>query len=349
MLHGTSRGPLRLSLSRQELALIGITAIWGSTFLVVREAMTVSGPFFFVGLRFLSAGVISVLVFHRALRGLSWKEVGAGAAIGLSICLGYGGQTVGLQTISSSMSAFITALYVPLVPLIQWAVFRRAPKAMTWIGVGLAFVGLVLIAGPSALSFSLGPGEIVTMIATIPIAAEVILIGLFAGRYDVVRVTVVQLFAAGLFSLSLMPATGETVPEFSWLWLVPAVGLGAASCLIQATMNWAQKSVSPTNATIIYAGEPVWGGVVGRIAGERLPALALLGAAFIVVGVIVSDLKPKRRDGTIEEDDFRGEPASASSATPAAEPATAAPAEAGRRPSVLGDGTSESDAAPARP
>ena len=71
--------------------------------------------------------------------------------------------------------------------------------------------------------------------------------------------------------------------------------LGAASALIQVTMNWAQRSVSPTRATVIYAGEPVWAGVVGRLAGERLPAAALLGAALIVCGVIVSELRIRRK------------------------------------------------------
>jgi drug/metabolite transporter (DMT)-like permease len=60
-------------------------------------------------------------------------------------------------------------------------------------------------------------------------------------------------------------------------------------------MNWAQRSVSPTRATIIYAGEPLWAGVVGRAAGERLPALAILGAALIVAGTLVSESKPRAR------------------------------------------------------
>jgi len=60
-------------------------------------------------------------------------------------------------------------------------------------------------------------------------------------------------------------------------------------------MNWAQKSVSPTRATLIYAGEPVWAGIVGRIAGERLPGLALLGGVLIVLAVIISEWKPKGR------------------------------------------------------
>ena len=118
---------------------------------------------------------------------------------------------------------------------------------------------------------------------------------MFAGKIDLGRITVVQLLTAGVLGLLTMPVVGEGVPEFSWVWVGCAVGLGAASCLIQLTMNWAQKSVSPTRATIIYAGEPVWAGVIGRIAGERLPATALIGGALVVLGILASELKLVRR------------------------------------------------------
>jgi drug/metabolite transporter (DMT)-like permease len=287
--------------TRPEWALIGITAIWGTTFLAVHVAMEHSGPLFFVGLRFLAAGLISALVFRRALRGMRRVDLGAGAAIGVMIFLGYGLQTYGLQTIPSSTSAFITALYVPLVPLLQWAAFRKRPSALALVGVALAFVGLLFVAGPQQ-GVALGAGELATLISTLPIAAEIILIGLFAGRVDVGRVTVVQLLVAGALALACMPLAGERIPAFSWVWLVAALALGASSCLIQLTMNWAQRSVSPTRATIIYAGEPVWAGVVGRLAGERLPALAILGAALIVAGTVVSELKLRGRRTAPDED-----------------------------------------------
>ena len=124
-------GSRRRVLSKQELALVLVTAVWGSTFLVVHIAVQYSGPWFFVGMRFLAAGVISAVIFARILPGLRWKEIGAGSAIGVMIFLGYGLQTVGLQTINSSTSAFITALYVPLVPVLQWIVFRKPPRALT--------------------------------------------------------------------------------------------------------------------------------------------------------------------------------------------------------------------------
>ena len=277
-----------------ELALVLVTMVWGTTFLVVHQALAVTGPLMFVGLRFGAAALVMALIALPVLRGLTRAELVAGSLIGLTIFLGYTLQTYGLQTIPSSQSAFITALYVPLVPLLQWAVLRKRPKAMAWIGIALAFGGLVLLAGPDNTSLGFETGEILTLIATLAIAAEILLISLFAGQVDVRRVCMVQLAVASLLAFAGMPVMGEALPAFSWHLVAAALGLGLASALIQLTMNWAQTRVSPTRATVIYAGEPVWAGLVGRLAGERLPPLALVGAGLIVLGVIVSELRGKK-------------------------------------------------------
>lgn len=275
--------------------LIFITMIWGGTFLAVHLAMQVSGPFFFVGLRFAAATLVLTLFSLRSLRGLTWYELKAGVFIGIAIMFGYGLQTVGLQTISSSQSAFITAMYVPMVPLLQWLVLGRFPGVMAWVGVLLAFSGLMLLAAPSSADMALSIGEILTLIGTLGMAAEIILIGAYAGKVNVKRVTVVQLATASLAAFLMMVPTGESVPPYSNYLLYSVVGLGLASAIIQVTMNWAQRSVSPTRATVIYAGEPVWAGLVGRIAGERLPGVALLGCALIVLGVLVSEMRIRRK------------------------------------------------------
>jgi drug/metabolite transporter (DMT)-like permease len=273
--------------------LVLITMVWGGTFLLVQHAMTVSGPMFFVGLRFAAAAAIVALFSWRHLRELTLFELKAGSFIGVAIMLGYGLQTVGLQTIPSSQSAFITALYVPFVPLLQWLVLGRRPGLMPSIGIMLAFAGLMLLTGPAGASLNFSAGEIATLIGAVAIAAEIILISAFAGQVDVRRVTVVQLATASLLSFLMVVPMGEALPGFSWLLLFSAVGLGLTSAVIQVAMNWAQQSVSPTRATLIYAGEPVWAGVVGRIAGERFPPIAMLGAALIVVAVIVSEMKTR--------------------------------------------------------
>ncbi|MND35583.1 EamA-like transporter family protein [compost metagenome] len=281
-------------LSKAELVLVFITMLWGGTFLLVHNVMTVSGPMFFVGLRFAAAALFVGVVSARALPGLTFTELKAGMLIGVSIMLGYGLQTMGLQTISSSQSAFITALYVPFVPLLQWLVLGRRPGLMPSIGIGLAFIGLMLLAGPEGGSLHFSEGELVTLVSAVAIAGEIILISRYAGQVDVRRVTVVQLATASLLAFLMIVPTQERIPDFSWLLLASAVGLGAMSAVIQVAMNWAQKSVSPTRATLIYAGEPVWAGIVGRIAGERLPGVALLGGLLIVIAVVVSELKVRR-------------------------------------------------------
>ena len=262
-----------------------ITMFWGGTFLAVQYAVSLSGPLFFVGLRFATAALAVGLLSLRTLRGLTWLEVKAGVAIGVAIALGYGLQTWGLQTISSSKSAFITAMYVPLVPLLQWLCLGRMPGVMSCVGIVLAFIGLILLAGPENNLLALGVGEMITLASAVAIAAEIILISAWAGKVDVRRVTVVQ----------LATAAGESVPSLTPALLGVALGLGIFSAIIQVTMNWAQRSVSPTRATLIYTGEPVWAGIFGRLAGERLPLLALLGFVFILAGVLVSELKWKRK------------------------------------------------------
>lgn len=283
------------SIKPQEALLILITMFWGGTFLAVQYAVTLSDPFFFVGLRFATAALAVALISFKTLKGLTRKELFAGVAIGVAIAMGYSLQTWGLQTIPSSKSAFITAMYVPLVPLLQWLCLGRMPGLMSCIGIVLAFTGLVLLAGPGDNLLAMGPGEIITLIGAVAIAAEIILISAWAGEVDVKRVTVVQLTTASLVAFAAMVPAGERVPPMSSGLIVVALGLGIFSAIIQVTMNWAQRSVSPTRATVIYTGEPVWAGIFGRLAGERLPMLALVGAAFIIIGVLVSELKLKKR------------------------------------------------------
>jgi drug/metabolite transporter (DMT)-like permease len=209
-MHPTPR--CRPRLTRQGLALLGITAIWGAGFLVVHLAVQHSGPWFFVGLRFLTAALLGAGIFRRSLRSVSGLDLLAGVSIGVTLYLGYGFQTVGLQIITPSASAFITALYVPLVPLLQWLILRKRPGVTTLAGVVVAFVGLVLLGNPFAAAVGFGQGEATTLIGTLAIAAEILLIGLFAGRVNLGAVTVFQLAVAGLLALATVPAVGERLP-----------------------------------------------------------------------------------------------------------------------------------------
>ncbi|ENX38279.1 hypothetical protein F887_03446 [Acinetobacter sp. NIPH 2100] len=277
-----------------QIALIVVTMIWGGTFLAVQYALNFSTPMFFVGCRFAVATLAIFLISMKSMRGLTLKETMAGAAIGVLIAIGYGTQTIGLQTILSSESAFLTALYVPLVPFLMWMIFQKRPPLMTWVGTALAFIGLIFLTGNGFSNINFSYGQILTLICAFAVALEIILIGYFAGKVNLRRVTVIQLAVASLLSFASMPMVGEhSIPNFSWSLVIFAVALGLTSALIQFVMNWAQRMVDPTRAAIIYAGEPVWAGVIGRIAGERLTLLALFGGLLVVLGILVSELKFK--------------------------------------------------------
>ena len=277
-----------------QLALILITLLWGGTFLAVQYALNFSSPMFFVGCRFAVAAVVIWLISLKVLRGLNRNETLAGTAIGALIAIGYGTQTIALQSILSSESAFLTALYVPLVPILMWLIFHKRPSLMVWLGTTLAFTGLLLLTGNSFSTIQFNDGQTLTLICALAVALEIILIGYFARKVNLRRVTVVQLAVASVLCFASMPLLGEhTLPNFSWPLLLLVVGLGLTSALIQFVMNWAQRMVDPTRATIIYAGEPVWAALFGRMAGERLPLLALFGGLLVVLGILMSELKSK--------------------------------------------------------
>lgn len=205
-----------------ELVLVITAALWGATFLVVQRAEQHTGTLFFVAARFMTAGALTCLLFARIMRGLNRAECVAGGVIGVVMFGAYTLQTWGLRSISSSQSAFITGMYVPVVPFVQWLFSGRAPRLAGWLGIGCAFCGLVLLTGwRQIVSLQLGAGEVGTLIAAAMIALEIVLVGYFARPgLDSFRMTVVQLLVVGVLALCGMPLAHEAAPAFSWGWAV---------------------------------------------------------------------------------------------------------------------------------
>lgn len=281
-----------------DLVLILITLLWGTTFLAVQTALRWAGPFWVVALRFGIAAVLAAWLARPLLAGLTRHELRVGVLIGSVLFASYGLQTHGLAGVSSSQSAFLTALYVPLVPLVQWGVFRSRPALAAWLGVALAFIGLVLLAEPRDMQLNLSVGAWLTLAGAAAIALEICLVSRFAADCQPRRVAVVQLGWVALLSALGGWLNGEPLPALQApaLWLI-VLGLGVATALIQIGMNWAQKTVPATRATVLYAMEPVWAGLVGWLAGERLSGMALAGAGLVVISVVVSQLGARWKPG----------------------------------------------------
>lgn len=280
---------------QQELALCFVTMLWGATFIVIRLAMEVCGPLFFVGLRFGSAALVLLVLSLRILPGITREEIAGGAILGVIIFGGFALQTAGLSSVDAAKSAFLTAFYVPLVPLMEWLLMKRPPSLRSLFSLSVAFVGVILLSGGLNMSLEGSRGEMLTLLCSFLFALEIVCTGILAPRSNTRRLAFVELLVTSLLAFALMPVTGEEIPDFSWFVVLSACGLGASTALIQSVIVWAQKTIPPSRATLIYTGEPVWGGLFGYMAGERLAPSALLGCGLVVSSLLFSAGKKDRK------------------------------------------------------
>lgn len=274
-----------------DLLLIAVTAVWGGTFIVVKTALQWSGPFTFVALRFGLAALLLGAVSWRHLRGLTAIELRGGVLIGVAVFFGYSLQTIGLGEISSSASAFYTAMYLPMVPLLQIILFRVLPRLQAWMGIGLACVGMLLLSKPDGASLVIGHGAIVTMIGALAMAFEILLISRYANHGDLRRLALLQLVTVALLASLSALLFGEPAPQFSGGLVSCLIAMALISAFIQLAITWAQRTVSATRATVIYALEPVWAAAVGVFIGDQLGVLGFVGGALIVAAVLVTELR----------------------------------------------------------
>jgi drug/metabolite transporter (DMT)-like permease len=275
---------------RADGALVAAAFFFGSTFLVVKEAVERADPLPFLAVRFvIGALALWPLARRRAATEGEWRD---GAIAGVALLGGYVFQTVGLQYTSSATSAFITYLLVVFVPLLSAVVLRWWPHPLSVAGVAIAVAGLWLLT--SARTDGFGRGEALTLGCAVAFAIHIVVLGRVAVRHDPIRLTLVQL---------LVVAAGCAVPgAFAGSFRLPAVAVaGALATGIGATAAafvlqvWAQRLVTPTRAAILLLLEPVFAGSLGTVAGDRLGAKGWAGAGLITAAIVVGEVLPQLR------------------------------------------------------
>ena len=272
----------------------GAAFLFGSTFVVVKDAVAHAQPVPFLAVRFLIAGAVMGVVARGGPTDPG--VVRAGAACGVTLLAGYVLQTVGLQRTSATTSAFITYLLVVIVPVLSAGVLRRPPSAPTVAGIAVAVVGLVLL---TDTGFRLRAGELETLLCAFAFAVHIVQLGVYAPRHDWRKLTAVQLTVVGIGCLVPGFATGGYgFPASAWL---SAAYTGvAASAVAFALMTWAQRRVDPSRAGLLLMLEPVFAALLAISTGERFGARAAAGAGVILIGVAVSELGGARRTRRLE-------------------------------------------------
>lgn len=272
---------------RADVALVVAAFFFGTTFLVVQDAVEDADPVPFLALRFLIGGAV-LAVLGRGRRGTS-HETGHGVAAGGLLLVGYVLQTVGLQYTSPSTSAFITYLLVVFVPLISLAALGRRPHPLTLVGLVLAVAGLVLLTGGA--DTSIGRGEVLTLGCAVAFAAHIVLLGETAGRHDPIRLTCIQVTTVGLACLAATLVTGGL--RMPWAAVGAAAFTGVfATALAFFAMVWAQRVVSPSRAALILLLEPVFAALLAWATGDGVTGSALAGGVLILTAVVVAEVLP---------------------------------------------------------
>jgi drug/metabolite transporter (DMT)-like permease len=295
----TAQAPDRVAPGRHaalgELALVGIAAVWGLTFTMVQDAIAILPALAFLAYRFAAATVIVAPVFHRHLKLLPREGWTAGLVMGGFLTAGYIFQTLGLERTSPSDAGFITGLFVVLTPVLGALFLHQRISGPAWAAAAVSALGLYLLSGAGG-DFSLR-GNGLVFLAAVSFAAHILATGRAAGRFDVGALLVVQLGVAGVVCLALALATGALeVPHGSKVWSALVVTAAVASALGFFVQTYAQQHAPPARTALILASEPAFAGLFGYLlAGDRLSAVAWLGAGLIMASIVAVELLPRWR------------------------------------------------------
>jgi drug/metabolite transporter (DMT)-like permease len=275
-------------------SLVAVTLIWGATFVLVKQALADVSTLLFLTLRFSIAAVALALIFHKEFRAPDASaSLRRGVVAGIFLFGGYVLQTAGLRFTSASKAGFLTGLYVPLVPIIGGVVLRKLPQISELLGIAIACAGMVLLTVQRDI-FDIGRGDLLEIGCAVAYSCHILLLGRFAPTSNLTLLTVAQI------------ATGALAGVATFWWVEPVclawsenvwVALGVTSLLATALaffiQTWAQRWSSPTRTVLIFSLEPVFAWLTSYLfIGEVLSRRAMAGAALILVGILVVELKP---------------------------------------------------------
>lgn len=281
-------------------AILTITAIWGSTFFIIKDAVALMHPADYLAVRFTIAAVLASLLLLPRLRRLTPRAWCAGLGLGVLYGAAQLAQTVGLQHTSASISGFITGTYVILTPVLLVLLTRTRLAPRTWLAAAVATAGLALLTvTPSQGTLTAGSGEALTLLGALIYAAHIIVLDRVTTEVDALALTAVQLIGVALTCLAAGAPGGYPVPagadgRAAWTAILyTALIAGIGTMLLQ---TWAQKHVSPTRTSLLMTFEPVFAAAFAMTLGGEAPALrVLVGGAVIIIATLLGMAAPRHQ------------------------------------------------------
>jgi len=282
------------------LLLVIITAIWGSTFFLIRDVVLELSPADFLAVRFTIAAVAMMAVFWRPMVALNKRELKIGVGLGILYAIAQILQTVGLAHTEASRSGFITGTYVVLTPVLTAILLRERIPRSTWFAVLMATAGLATL---SLNRLGFGFGEGVTALAAAFYALHIIGLGRYSSPASAAGLSTVQMIVIAGVSLVAAAPGGINLPKDRGMWasvLYMALIAGAVAIWAQ---TWAQSHLPATRAAIVMTLEPVFAaGFAVAWGGESLTIRMSLGGTMVLAAMYTVELIGRRSEATAEQD-----------------------------------------------
>ncbi len=272
--------------------LVIITFIWGSTFIVVKNAIAHIPPFVFVSFRFIIAAILLIPFMIRRGNKITISEVMKSIITGSALFGGYAFQTLGLLYTTASKSAFITSLSVVLVPFVSYLIFRRKPGAREIAALGMAVIGLYqLILGPRFKFEGINLGDAFTFFCALSFALHISLTGHFTKSVNIESFTLNQFLYVGIISFIFSLIFGEKITGLSGNPLFALIFIGVfATAFAFVGQTWAQRHIKDTQAALIFSLEPVFAVLFAILfGGEILTTNQIIGGSLIIGGILISE------------------------------------------------------------
>ncbi len=273
-----------------EAGLVIAAILWGSTFVVVKDALADISPVLYLALRFwLSALILLLFVRRKPSRRMLLGGMMTGLFVGVGMIL----QTVGLKHTTASNVGFLTSLYIPLVPFVAAFVYQARTGWREALAVVVATVGIGLMSiDPATLAMNYG--DILTVGAALMFAFQIVFVKRFSTEGEAVWMAWFQVAMTALVSTLALGFEERFLvwtPRLAWAFAITILGATVAAYLLQ---SYGQRYTTATRAALIFAMEPVFAGIASYFwLGERLAARGWIGAGLVLLGVVLAELKPR--------------------------------------------------------
>jgi drug/metabolite transporter (DMT)-like permease len=275
------------------IGLLAMTAVWGSTFVLIKDVLNRMPVADFLAVRFLVAAVVMFAVFHRHVARLGRRQLLRGVVLGVLYGVGQLLQTWGLSLISPSVSGFVTGMYVVFTPILATVLLRQRMPVVVWLAVGLATLGLALL---SLNGFSVDVGVWLTLLSALLYGMHIVALGHWTRAEEAFGLSAVQMAVIALVCvLATAGHGGPMLPPDRSAWmavLYMALIAGAGAMLMQ---TWAQAHLPATRAAIVMTTEPVFAAAFAVALGsDVLTWRMLVGGGLVLAAMYLVELMPRR-------------------------------------------------------